>query len=710
MSDHAVITIKKGKFPVSQKKQTFIHSDWRIDNDLAIAFLSESLTRLPELANIHELDYGIRASLIMTIRRFVKTRELSVRGPSQVVSPLIARLRNRKACLLKVWQKNKNPETWLLFVSASKALRKEVRRVRASILKSRMNKGTKEFWGEVGKLMGKTMPNGITLSDGHTDISDDKIIAESFSEYFKTKVDAILGSYQPFDHPGLIRGLMDNFEELSEEELKKAFIRLTNKRCSGMDNIPCSFLKAMSTVLIPYLKKLFNLIIKENVIPETWKISRIYPVFKKGSSQSVKSYRAVSNLNSTSKLFEICLLQRLEKFDTDFMMGVSQHGFRKNHSTISAAASLISHVSDLIEQKKEVAIYSVDLTAAFDVLRKEILVDLLLKKGLPHYLIRVIHGYLTDRMGYVQLNDTRSCVRDIKAGCIQGSVLGPYLFCVYMSELESTLSNCRVFSYADDSYVVIEGDNLEELRLKTEITMKMHLRYLKQIGMVCNATKTELMVIKHNEKKISVENIEITSKDSIKVLGLILDNDLGWKSYVNKLVNKTRSLTFALRFVRQHLSIKEMIPIIKAHVIGRLSYGAPIWQHSINFRQRGKLRSAYYRVIRQVVRDFNFKLSRSDLLRVSGLESLDNILTKRASVFLFNIIYHLEPTDLAAKLLSKAYCNERSMGRLKFFDSSISRSGKKCITNFASKLVEKWKFDWFFLSPPCFKQRLKENF
>jgi len=708
-SDHALLTFNKvSSMSVFSKKQKVFYSNWRIDEEEAMTFLRGSLSRLPVVANVHDLDYGIRASLILTIRKFVITREMSVRGPSQVVSPLIVKLRNRKSRLLKTWNKKRSPESWSLFLSASKALRSEVRRVRAQVLRGRMKKGSKEFWSEVGKLMGKTMPNGITLNAGGKEISDDKVIAETFSNFFQKKVDGILGAYSPFPHQGLHDGVID-FEQLTCQELELAFNRLTNKKCSGMDGIPCSFLKSMSKVLIPYLVKLFNMIIKENAIPDTWKISRICPVFKKGSSLQVENYRPVSNLNSVAKLFEICLLQRFERFDSDFMMGVSQHGFRSHRSTVSATASLISHVSDLVENKKQVAIYSVDLTAAFDVLRKETLVDLLIKKGIPMYLIRTIHGYLTDRMGYVQVNEMRSCVRDIKAGCIQGSILGPYLFCVYMSELESVLENCQLFSYADDTYVVVEGENVDEVKMKVQTTMESHLAYLKKIGMVCNAAKTELMVVNQTQIKIKIGSIEISSNDSMKVLGLILDNDLGWKSYVNKLVNKTRSLTFALRFVRQHLSVKEMIPIVNAHVIGRLTYGSPIWQHSLNFRQRASLRSAYFRVLRQLVRDFNFRMSRSDLLRASGVESLDKILMKRASVFLFNIVYNLEPTDLASKLMTKAYYNDRAMGKLKFFDSSTSRFGKKCITNFAAKLVECWKFDWFFLTPLSFKQRLRES-
>jgi len=244
--------------------------------------------------------------------------------------------------------KNRNPETWGRFLASSKALRTEVRRVRVSLLKTRMKKGTREFWGEVNKLMGKTSSGEFKLEKDGVEISNAEVIAESFSEFFSEKVNGILGDYIPFDPPTIL-GECDNIPTFTYAEIKSALQRLTNKKCSGMDGIPCSFIKEMGDVIAPYILTLFNKVVQSNNIPETWKISRICPVLKKGSSLKVENYRPVSNLNSIAKLFEICLLQRLELFDNDFMMSTSQHGFRKKHSTISAAASIISHLSEEAE-------------------------------------------------------------------------------------------------------------------------------------------------------------------------------------------------------------------------------------------------------------------------------------------------------------------------------------------------------------------------
>jgi len=66
----------------------------------------------------------------------------------------------------------------------------------------------------------------------------------------------------------------------------------------------------------------------------------------------------------------------------------------------------------------------------------------------------------------------------------------------------------------------------------------------------------------------------------------------------------------------------------------------------------------YFQAITTFLRDFNFKLNRKSFLRKSGMESIDDILLKRTSTFIFSIYYYLEPTNLAGKIMSRSYFKE----------------------------------------------------
>jgi len=98
-----------------------------------------------------------------------------------------------------------------------------------------------------------------------------------------------------------------------------------------------------------------------------------------------------------------------------------------------------------------------------------------------------------------------------------------------------------------------------------------------------------------------------------------------------------------------------MQKVFKAQVISKMTYGAAVWSHRINYSLRAQLRSAYYKILRVLLRDFDMKLNRSTMARMMGQEDIDRILFKQTSTILFKLITLINPTDLATTVLSKSY-------------------------------------------------------
>ena len=80
--------------------------------------------------------------------------------------------------------------------------------------------------------------------------------------------------------------------------------------------------------------------------------------------------------------------------------------------------------------------------------------------------------YLSNRKQYVSINGYDSNLADIKLSVLQGSVLGPLLFQVYVNNLNQVLRFCKVHHFADDtnlihfSKFVIDLTNMLTLILK----------------------------------------------------------------------------------------------------------------------------------------------------------------------------------------------------------------------------------------------------
>lgn len=79
--------------------------------------------------------------------------------------------------------------------------------------------------------------------------------------------------------------------------------------------------------------------------------------------------------------------------------------------------------------------------------------DLAIKKlermRLPHWITEWLHSYLSGRKAFVRIGDTQSSVFDVTSGVLQGSVLGPLIFVLFINDVSHRLKSCKLI-YADD--------------------------------------------------------------------------------------------------------------------------------------------------------------------------------------------------------------------------------------------------------------------
>jgi hypothetical protein len=122
----------------------------------------------------------------------------------------------------------------------------------------------------------------------------------------------------------------------------------------------------------------------------------------KDSKLDINNYRPISNLSVLSKAYEKCFLLRLEQ-ELNNGEGSYQHGFRKGHSTETALLTIQGMIADVLDSGRQGIIYSVDLSAAFDLLRPDKFAELF-KNKLSEGLIYAVIDFLTGRKFCVNLN------------------------------------------------------------------------------------------------------------------------------------------------------------------------------------------------------------------------------------------------------------------------------------------------------------------
>ena len=113
-------------------------------------------------------------------------------------------------------------------------------------------------------------------------------------------------------------------------------------------------------------------------------------IHEKGPKNQIKSYRQITNLCSTSKIFERLILKRIQLIEilhsVDFT-AKQQHGFKKCKSTFTLAVQFQSLIARSLDDDNYTLMASIDLSAAFDVVNIDLLMKRLRILGLPDDLL-----------------------------------------------------------------------------------------------------------------------------------------------------------------------------------------------------------------------------------------------------------------------------------------------------------------------------------
>ena len=173
----------------------------------------------------------------------------------------------------------------------------------------------------------------------------------------------------------------------------------------------------------------------------------------------------------------------------------------------------------------------------------------------------------------------------MKHGVPQGSVLGPLLFLIYINDLNTCISNSKIYHFADDTNLHINS-YIKRLQKNINYDLKRLTNWFDANMISLNCTKTELIYFRKKRSasptniKIKLNGKRLTSTDHIKYLGVYLDEILSGFAHYDFLAKKLHIVTSMLARSRDYLSINELKSIY--HVVFHLNYASQMWGLSIH--------------------------------------------------------------------------------------------------------------------------------
>ena len=185
------------------------------------------------------------------------------------------------------------------------------------------------------------------------------------------------------------------------------------------------------------------------------------PLLKKPSlsTDDLNNFRPISNLNFISKILEKVVASRIQShLSSNSLSSSFQSAYRIFHSTETTLLKIHNDLILVMDRGEVTSLILLDLSADFDTVDHSILLTRLQNWfGLDGLSLDWFTSYLSSRSQAVSINDSISAFSTLSCGVPQGSVLGPLLFTLYTTPLDSVISknSLKYHLYADDTQLYI---------------------------------------------------------------------------------------------------------------------------------------------------------------------------------------------------------------------------------------------------------------
>lgn len=593
---------------------------------------------------------------------------------------------------------------------------------------------SKKFWKKLKPFISPNKKPKIIsqLILNKTTSNSDLNLATTFCNYFSTAINIFnflplsicLDFIKNFLGPEPSAQVMDGgfgIDEFNLEEVVNSLKNLPLNSEPGEVGIEAAIFVNCAEEIGPAITNLFNLILKTNKFPTSWKCSHIRPNYKgKGLKSTISNYRPISTISPISKIFETLFSNYLVRhLESNELLHPSQFGFRKGSSCELALNTLIEGWRDSLDKNLDVMAVYLDLSKAFDTVDHNILAFKLQYFNLNQKTIDLIKSYLMNRTIKVIVNDSISKPQPLNVGVPQGSILGPILFLIYINDIFNLNLSSDILLFADDTTISLGGSGIDLVCKKITQDLNEINTWLNHNRLLLNIEKTQAMHFKpknksnKNNPELKCNNLPIKFVDSAKLLGVIIDNKLRFDLHSISVCKKVNARTFLLTKSLYIFSLNFRPILFKLFILPNFDYCSTIFTHHSNKIYFDKLNKTFNKSI--------FKLTKINLFNKTLEEQYHllkgvNILPlAHRNFFMFcNFIYNVispkslqtnTKTKLAKKFQYNNNCTRNLFSHPHFFTNFKLYS----FITIATKILNKFLAVETYLNQNLFKNNIKKN-
>lgn len=494
---------------------------------------------------------------------------------------------------------------------------------------------------EIGKSTVKNTDFHLKIND--VDVRADMEVATEFEKFFtnipilttRTLLSSSSSAYSILQDCVQECGIDFEFTFVSAKEILESFKDIEVKKTADLWGLSVYIISSIIKSIAPFLAIVFNSCVASGVFPDLMKLSKVIPLFKSGSTTDPTNFRPISILPTMSKIFEKLILnQMLRHFNRHNLFHSKQFGFTKGRSTTDAGVELLKSVYEAWENSQDALGIFCDLSKAFDCVCHDTLIRKLHHYGIRNKSLSLLSSYLENRVQRVDVNGKKSEGALVTMGVPQGSILGPFLFLIYINDLPFHVrDNHKILLFADDTSLVFKIKRQLQNFQEINVALAKVVHWFNINNLLLNPSKTKLIKfsmpnVRQLRTIVQLNGIELDPVESTVFLGITVDAKLQWGPHINKLSGRLSSAAYAVKKIRLITDVDTARIVYFSYFHSLMSYGILLWGgcadiHSIFVLQKRAVRAIYNLGPRVSLRE---KFKEINILTVTSQYIFENLM------------------------------------------------------------------------------------